>query len=174
MAVERLDKILEDFLTDLPVGHPDYSHLAKLKEDNISYRESSRREQEIRTYEDKILIAKTIEERRILQDNILPVVAETFGISVEDMGSKKREKEFVYPRFASSYLFRRLCDLGWTEIAKKQGGMDHSTIIYHFERARVLKDQNPLFAEALSQAEEKLRLLIAPKQNSHTSNGFQR
>jgi chromosomal replication initiator protein len=70
------------------------------------------------------------EERPITADVIKKVVAEFYGIRVQDMKSKKRTKEIALPRQIAMYLSRALTDLSLNDIGKNFGGKDHATVLY--------------------------------------------
>ena len=61
---------------------------------------------------------------------IINVVAEHFGISPDDIVSKKRNSEFVLPRQIVMYLCRNLTVTSLNNIGKLLGKKDHSTIIH--------------------------------------------
>lgn len=61
---------------------------------------------------------------------IIRVVAEHFGVSAEDITSKKRNSEFVQPRQVVMYLCRKLTDTSFTNIGKLLGKKDHTTIMH--------------------------------------------
>ena len=57
-------------------------------------------------------------------------VAQSWGIPVDALASKKRTKEITVPRQVAMYLIRELLDLPLVEIGKQFGGRDHSTVIH--------------------------------------------
>lgn len=61
---------------------------------------------------------------------IISIVSEHFGVSAEDIISKKRNSEFVLPRQIVMYLCRNLTDTPYTSIGKLLGKKDHTTIIH--------------------------------------------
>ena len=66
----------------------------------------------------------------ISPDLIIKIVAEHFGISVNDILSKKKSQDIVYPRQLCMYLCRSLTDVALTVIGRKLGNRDHSTVLY--------------------------------------------
>jgi len=72
--------------------------------------------------------------REVTPDTILKIVAEHFNISINDLISKKRSADIVYPRQLVMYLCRTETDVSLTVIGKKLGDRDHSTIIHGFEK----------------------------------------
>lgn len=61
---------------------------------------------------------------------IIEVVAEHFGVSKEDITSKKRNSEFVLPRQIVMYLCRDLTDTSFINIGKLLGKKDHTTVMH--------------------------------------------
>ena len=68
--------------------------------------------------------------QQITPDLILNVVAENFGVMPDDILSRKRNSEFVFPRQVFMYLCRKLTDTSYVNIAKMLGKKDHTTIIH--------------------------------------------
>ena len=68
--------------------------------------------------------------KEITPSLIIEVVAEQFGVSPEDITSKKRNSEFVQPRQVVMYLCRKLTDTSYVNIGKLLGKKDHTTIIH--------------------------------------------
>ena len=68
--------------------------------------------------------------KEITPEMIIEVVAEHFGVSPEDITSKKRNSEFVQPRQVVMYLCRKLTDTSYVNIGKLLGKKDHTTIIH--------------------------------------------
>lgn len=68
--------------------------------------------------------------KEITPSLIIHIVSEHFGVSAEDITSKKRNSEFVQPRQIVMYLCRELTDIPYTSIGKLLGKKDHTTIIH--------------------------------------------
>ena len=68
--------------------------------------------------------------KEITPSLIINVVAEHFGVKVEDITSKRRNSEFVQPRQVVMYLCRELTDTSFADIGKMLGKKDHTTIIH--------------------------------------------
>jgi len=56
--------------------------------------------------------------------------AEAWGVTVDNLVSKRRTKNFTVPRQISMYIIKTLLDLPYTEIGGLFGGRDHSTVIH--------------------------------------------
>ncbi len=65
---------------------------------------------------------------------IIDVVAEHFGVSSEDIISKKRNSEFVIARQVVMYLCRELTDTSLANIGKILGKKDHTTVIHGIKK----------------------------------------
>lgn len=61
---------------------------------------------------------------------IISIVSEHFGVSAEDITSKKRNSEYVLPRQIVMYLCRNMTDTPYTSIGKLLGKKDHTTVIH--------------------------------------------
>ena len=61
-------------------------------------------------------------------------VAQSWGVPIEALASKKRTKEVTAPRQVAMYLIRELLDLPLVEIGKLFGGRDHSTVIHSIQK----------------------------------------
>ena len=67
--------------------------------------------------------------RQISIEFIQQVVAESFGVKVDDMKSKSRARAIAYPRQVAMYLCRELTDSSLVQIGQAFGGRDHTTVI---------------------------------------------
>jgi len=65
---------------------------------------------------------------------IIEMVAEHFGVTPEDITSKKRNSEFVLPRQVCMYLCRGMLDISLINIGKVLGKKDHTTILHGIEK----------------------------------------
>lgn len=72
--------------------------------------------------------------RQVTPALIVDVVAEHFGITPEDIISKRRNSEFVQPRQICMYLCRQLTDESLQSIGKALGKKDHTTVIHGIEK----------------------------------------
>ncbi len=71
------------------------------------------------------------EERlRVTPEQIRERVADSWGVSVDGLVSKRRNKPITVPRQVAMYLIKTMLDLPYTEIGSLFGGRDHSTVIH--------------------------------------------
>ena len=83
------------------------------------------------------------ENRRITLSNIEQVVATFFGVSLEAMKSKSRQRSVLYPRQVAMYLARILTDHSLPEIGRWFGGRDHTTALNAVSRLRTILQTQP-------------------------------
>ena len=62
--------------------------------------------------------------------SIQKAVCEFYGITIEEIKSKKRSNKIAYPRQVAMYLARMLTDESFPRIGLEFGGRDHSTVIH--------------------------------------------
>jgi chromosomal replication initiator protein len=65
---------------------------------------------------------------------ILDAVARHFGVSVDDLRGKSRQKEVVAPRHLAMYLLRADARLSYPQIGALFGGRDHSSVLHACEK----------------------------------------
>ena len=68
--------------------------------------------------------------RRITTDLIMAIVAEYYSVSVEDLKSKRRNREITVPRQIAMYLSKKLTQKSYPEIGELFGGKDHTTVLH--------------------------------------------
>ena len=75
-------------------------------------------------------LVKSQEGRRITPELIISVIAEQYGVTPEDIISKKRSRDIALPRQIAMYLCRDLTQLSTTNIGRSFGGRDHTTVMH--------------------------------------------
>ena len=73
-------------------------------------------------------------KRQITPKIIIDIVADHFGITYEDIISKRRNSELVQPRQICMYLCRKLTDESLQSIGKALGKKVHTTVIHGIEK----------------------------------------
>ena len=68
--------------------------------------------------------------RRATPENIMRLVCDRYGISMEDFLSRKRNQEIAYPRKIAMYLVREMTDISLSSIGEAFGGRDHTTVLH--------------------------------------------
>jgi chromosomal replication initiator protein len=75
-------------------------------------------------------------KKLITVDFIQRCVAEEFGISSQDLKTRRRQKNIVLARQVAMYLSRELTDLSLPEIGSFFGGKDHTTVLYSYNKIK--------------------------------------
>ncbi len=75
-------------------------------------------------------LMKSQEGRRITPELIISVVCDQYGVTQEDVVSKKRSRDIAMPRQIAMYLCRDLTQLSTTNIGRAFGGRDHTTVMH--------------------------------------------
>ncbi len=75
-------------------------------------------------------LVKTQDARRVTPELIMQVVCEQYGVSNDDMLSKKRSRDIALPRQIAIYLCREMTQLSTTNIGVAFGGRDHTTVMH--------------------------------------------
>ena len=72
----------------------------------------------------------------ILVDRIVPAVSRKYGVSADDIRSKKKTDNIAGARHIAIYLTRELTDLSLEEIGKTFG-RDHATVMYSINKVKI-------------------------------------
>ena len=96
------------------------------------------------------------ERRRITKELVLEVISEYFGIPVETIKGRRRDKPVALARQIAMYLLREELSMSWTEIGKFLGGKDHSTVIHGYEKTAYEMDINPALRREVLNIKETL------------------
>ena len=88
---------------------------------------------------DSGLVARVFPEPRVEPAHITPEsirekTAAHYGLEVEVLQSRKRDRRSSTARSVSMFLTREITDLSYSQIAQLYGGRDHSTVISAIER----------------------------------------
>ncbi|MFA4993140.1 MAG: chromosomal replication initiator protein DnaA [Candidatus Omnitrophota bacterium] len=75
-------------------------------------------------------------KRLITVDFIQRCVAEEFGVSLQELKTKRRNKQVVLPRQVAMYLSRELTDLSLPEIGELFNGKDHTTVLHSYKKIK--------------------------------------
>jgi chromosomal replication initiator protein len=84
--------------------------------------------------------------RPITPQVILEATSKMFGIPIEEIIGKKRQRPLVNARQVGMYVFRELTDLSYPAIAREFGGRDHTTVIHAVEKISAqMRTQRPIY-----------------------------
>lgn len=71
---------------------------------------------------------------QITPQSIIACVAKYFGLSLEDIGGKSRDKAIVVPRQIAMYLVREETSASLEQIGQLLGGRDHTTVMHGWDK----------------------------------------
>ena len=66
--------------------------------------------------------------------NVMSVVADYYSVTVNDLISKKRTRNFLFPRQVAMYLIKNTYDLPYKRIGEYFNNRDHSTVMHSVEK----------------------------------------
>ena len=87
------------------------------------------------------VLSEILQEEQNLTTNsksIQKIVADHYGIKIEDMKSKRRPENIAFPRQIAMHLCRELTELSLNAIGEEFGGRDHGTVLHAH---RLVKDR---------------------------------
>ncbi|MDD5477288.1 MAG: chromosomal replication initiator protein DnaA [Candidatus Omnitrophica bacterium] len=93
----------------------------------------------------------------ITVDFIQRCVVEEFGISLQDLKTKRRNKQVVFPRQIAMYLSRELTDLSLPEIGELFGGKDHTTVLHSYNKIKEDIHRNPELKERVEKVVQVIK-----------------
>jgi len=82
-------------------------------------------------------------KKLITVDFIQRCTVEEFGVSLQDLKTKRRNKTIVLPRQVAMYLSRELTELSFPEIGEFFGGKDHTTVLHSYNKIKEELIKNP-------------------------------
>lgn len=96
--------------------------------------------------------------RKVDAPYIMNVVANYFGVTVDDLKSKKRKKEIVQPRHVAMYLCYNMVNMTYANIGEAFGGRNHATVINACDKVTADLEADPKLAQILGE----IRLRLEP------------
>ncbi len=100
-----------------------------------------------------------LKKNNYLKSNISKIqkaVANYYGITIEDMKSKKRNAEINYPRQIAIYLSRMITDETTNKIGLEFGGKSHSTVIHSCQKIADELKNNPELNVMINEIKNKI------------------
>ena len=107
----------------------------------------------------KVAISDILNDKQPLEvivDRVLSEVSRSFGVSVEDILSKKRDAEVCLARHTSIYILRESTQIKMKEIGHEIGGRDHATVIHSIKEVERLKGSDSKYAEILADIKDNV------------------
>ena len=94
--------------------------------------------------------------KRIDYKNIIKIVSDFYDISTDDLITKCRKREVVWPRQIIMYLMREELKNSYPFIGEKMGGRDHTTVMYACEKLSKEIEDNENLQQEISLIKEKI------------------
>ena len=85
-------------------------------------------------------------------------MAAYFGLTVDSLRGKSRQRELVTARQISMYVFRELTDLSYPSIARLFGGRDHTTVIHAFDKIERLMSERKQIYDQVNDLRQRLKM----------------
>ncbi|MEF3280713.1 MAG: chromosomal replication initiator protein DnaA [Elusimicrobiota bacterium] len=105
---------------------------------------------------DYLSVNNTNYSNQISIDDIQKIIAEEYGITVEEIKSKQRSERFAIPRQIAMYIACEITNISLPDIGKAFD-KDHSTVIYARDKIKQLLNSEPFFAEKINNLINKIK-----------------
>ena len=92
--------------------------------------------------------------RTVTAQVILDAVSQRYNVSVADIQSKKRSKEYTLPRQVAMHLIREMTNLSTTAIGRELGDRDHTTVMHGCEKISEMMAKDPTFRRNIDEMKE--------------------
>ena len=125
----------------------------------LAYSSLTRREITLELARDAIGPESDEEDAGIEQpspEQIRQRTAETFGVTVDGLTSKRRTRSLTVPRQVAMYLIKTHLDLPYSEIGDLFGGRDHSTVIHSVNKVEAEMAQDASFRGRVQRLQQDL------------------
>lgn len=90
-------------------------------------------------------------------ETVKKAVCKKYNIKLSDMESKKRTREFSYPRQIAMYLCREFTDLSLPKIGESFGGRDHTTVLHACDKINNEMKTNQNLAEEIRELKQQIQ-----------------
>lgn len=87
----------------------------------------------------------------ITREAIIQQVADSFGVTVQEIKGRARTQHVTRARQVTMYLYRTLLELSLKEIGGLLGNKDHTTVMHSVAKIEALRQTDPDFDEKLKQ-----------------------
>jgi chromosomal replication initiator protein len=106
----------------------------------------------------RLVLNPAVEKVEASAESVLMVVADVFGVSIDDLKGNSRRREISWARQVGMYLMRQHTDLSLPRIGEEFGGKDHTTVLYSCEKITQLKEKDPHLEQKLRQLSDRINL----------------
>ncbi|PID52691.1 MAG: chromosomal replication initiator protein DnaA [Candidatus Moraniibacteriota bacterium] len=101
-------------------------------------------------------IIESSKKKCVQHKNVIDVISEFYEVNTEELISKGRKKEIVYPRQIAMYLLRKELNMSYPGIGKYFSGRDHTTALHAYEKISREIESNERLKEEIDFLKEKL------------------
>ena len=102
--------------------------------------------------------AVKVDNHPLTVDDILDKVCHHFGVTVDDVFSKSRKRQYVEVRQVSMYLAQKYTRMPASRIGQLIGGRDHSTVIHSCSQVEIRLKIDHNFYDEISGIENSFKL----------------
>jgi chromosomal replication initiator protein len=95
-------------------------------------------------------------KRSITPQRIVRVVAEYYGVNLDQLRSSKRDRAIVVPRQIAMFLIRQETDISLLRIGAELGGRDHSTVLHACDKISREMNENDDMRREISAVREMI------------------
>ena len=95
------------------------------------------------------VLASHEELRPLSIEEIQKWVAQHYKVRIQDLKSKSRKKEFLFPRQVAMFLSKELLDLNYSCIGRAFQGRDHTTVINALQKTAKKMKETPGFKKEI-------------------------
>lgn len=97
-----------------------------------------------------------VEPPKLTISLVQKVVSDYFEVSVEELKSKRKDRDIAFPRQIAMYLCRELIGATQPQIGRDFGGRDHTTVIHACEKINRERQTNPQLEATLQELQKQL------------------
>ena len=90
-------------------------------------------------------------------ETVKKAVCKKYNIKLSDIESKKRTREFSYPRQIAMYLCREFTDLSFPKIGESFGGRDHTTVLHAYDKISNEMKTNQNLADEIRELKQAIQ-----------------
>ncbi len=92
----------------------------------------------------------------IMLDKVLKIIARHYSISINELKSRKRQKDIAIVRQITFYLMKKLTFCSLQTIGQFVGKRDHSTVLHAIKKIENFQEKDRDFAKKLNHIEQKI------------------
>jgi len=101
--------------------------------------------------------AVNLEKRELTPDDILSAVCQHFGVRQKEIASKSRKQDIALPRQLAMYLVHKYAGTPYSQIGRRLGGRDHSTVLYACNQISMRISKDKVFRREVEELESTLK-----------------